>query len=68
MGHSEPQWARRASSGRTHGPGMLRIYPYPAYGGAGPTPGALGGRQGSVPDPCPLQEDKVGKGVKGGLS
>ena len=51
LGHSGPQRARWASSGRSHGPVILRTYPYAAHGGAGPAPGGLQGRQGSAEHP-----------------
>ena len=52
------------SSGRSRRLYFLPTYPYPTHGGAGPVSGGHRGRQGSVQNPDPLQEDRAGKGVK----
>ena len=54
-GRTEPLVVGRTSSRGQSGPDLVSIYPYPAYGAAGPVGGGPGGRRGAIGDPTPLQ-------------
>ena len=59
------QWSSATSSGGAQRLCILRRYPYPVYGTAGPVGGGPRGDYRRIVNACPLRGDKGGKGVKG---
>ena len=58
-------WCVGVTSSRGQGgPVLLRMYPYPTRGAAGPVSGARRGRQGGRADPSRVRHDKGGSRVK----
>ena len=57
-GRTEPLVVGRTSSRGQSGPDLVSIYPYPAYGAAGPVGGGPGGRRGAIADPGLLEADR----------
>ena len=58
------QWSSATSSGGAQRLCILRRYPYPVYGTAGPVGGGPRGDYRRIVNACPLRGDKGGKRVK----